>query len=53
MGKQVYLSKKEADWIIHWIDFESNPADDDEEKTLMKLRDKASAVLNFGEEEQS
>jgi hypothetical protein len=53
VGKTVYLSNKEAEWIIHWITYESNPADDEEQQVLMKLYDKATSVIRHEQKEET
>ncbi|MDN8593159.1 hypothetical protein Q0V21_31000 [Paenibacillus sp. 11B] len=44
MGQQVYLSTKEASWIINLLDYHDAPVSNDDKLVLTKIREKANSV---------
>ncbi|WJM05848.1 hypothetical protein [Paenibacillus sp. PK1-4R] len=44
MGQQVYLSSKEASWIISLLDYHDAPVSNDDKLVLTKIREKANSV---------
>lgn len=55
MGKSIYLSTKEAEWILNCVTYHDAPIDDEGEQAKVSIRKKVAPILgksNVREEAQ-